>query len=90
MLGMPWTVSNQPRSVSRESPGPSTRGSGRDPEERNQAGSVGQSLESRGKVCGICWGGGSQQEPEASIPNFSTGGREADGSRMATNTPPLM
>lgn len=26
----------------------------------------------------------------AGIPNFSTGGREADGSRMATNTPPLM
>lgn len=79
---MPWTVGEQPRSGSGESPGPGARGS--------MAGPVGQSLGSRGKVCRICWGGGSQQEPEVSIPNSSTGGREADGSRMTTNIPPLM
>lgn len=38
---MPWTVGEQPRSGSGESPGPGARGSGRDLEERNQARALG-------------------------------------------------
>lgn len=86
---MPWIVSNQPRSGSRESPGPSAKGSMAGTQKKGtRQGPWVRALDPEERCVGV--GVHNKSLKPAGIPNFSTGGREADGSRMATNTPPLM